>query len=436
MPVTGNSRLSRFFPATELTIIVAMAPALVFPTPSRLMVLFLIPALWVWARVATGRFVPSTPINPALWLMLAMVGVSLHTTFDVRFSLDKISGVILGALLFWAISRWLTTFSRLRLGTAVFIAVGAVLALVGVFGVDPNRGKGLDILAAIAQWPVAIRNVPGAEQGFNPNAVAGCLVLFVPFQAAVLAATAKRWWFRMAGTGSRRVGRSLVFVQALLLLLTAGAVMLMQSRGAWLGLVAATVAFLAWYSPRTRAMMAIATAVGLVLLIAAGPITLIRQTVDLSEPDGSDAIGLRVALWSKAIHFIQDSPVTGIGMNIFRKAAGVQLPPPYPDPAHAHNNLLQTSLDLGIPGLIAYTSIWLIAALLLVMVYRRSRNRVHRAMAGGLGGGLIAHFVFGLADAIPLGSKVGVTFWLTVALTVALHRVVNPTPEAHRWTDT
>jgi putative inorganic carbon (HCO3(-)) transporter len=95
------------------------------------------------------------------------------------------------------------------------------------------------------------------------------------------------------------------------------------------------------------------------------------------------------------------------------------------DVAHAHNHMLQAALDLGIPGVVAYASIWLSAAALLVVVCRRADERIHRAMASGLGAGFIAHFVFGMTDAIALGSKVGVLFWLMLALTVGLHRVAT-----------
>jgi putative inorganic carbon (HCO3(-)) transporter len=47
-------------------------------------------------------------------------------------------------------------------------------------------------------------------------------------------------------------------------------------------------------------------------------------------------------------------------------------------------------------------------------------------MAGGLGAGLIAHFVFSMTDAIPLGAKAGVLFWVTLGLVVSLHRVALP----------
>jgi putative inorganic carbon (HCO3(-)) transporter len=124
-------------------------------------------------------------------------------------------------------------------------------------------------------------------------------------------------------------------------------------------------------------------------------------------------------------------------MNVFRKV----MPRLYPtflatpdfDVAHAHNHLLQAALDLGIPGLIAYSAMWLTVAALLVRLYRRSAEPVARVLAGGLGAGLIAHFTFSLTDAIPLGAKVGVLFWVTLALAVSLHQVMAPPPTAsHR----
>ena len=78
---------------------------------------------------------------------------------------------------------------------------------------------------------------------------------------------------------------------------------------------------------------------------------------------------------------------------------------------------------LGIPGLIAYLGLWIGTAALLVRVYRRSATPVGRVLAAGLGAGLIAHFTFSLTDAIPLGAKVGVLFWATLALAVSVHQV-------------
>jgi putative inorganic carbon (HCO3(-)) transporter len=421
-----RARLARLVAAAELPAILAMAPALLFPTPGRLTVLAAVPIIWLCARIAGGRCIPRTPLNPALGLMFAMVGVSLAATFDIHFSLGKVSGVVLGALLFWAIARWLTSPERLNAGTAAFLLAGAGLAVAGLLGTARFfKSPPFPAFEELRfNLPMVIRGVPGAENGFNPNAVAGCLVLFVPVQVALLVSRVQR---RLSPCIGRRWARAGLFaIQVVLLVLTVGTLLIMQSRAASVGLAVAAAAFLLWFSRWTRLVAVAAAATVVALVLGLGQESLVGLVA--SQPGSSmSGVATRVGLWSSAIRGIQDSPLTGMGMNVFRKLMPVRYPTPQISPgvdvAHAHNHLLQAALDLGVPGLIAYVSVWALAAVLLVMVYRRSGARLYRALAGGLGAGLIAHFVFGMVDAIPLGSKVGVLFWLTLALTVALHQV-------------
>ena len=414
--------ISRFVVAAELPVLVATAPLLLFPTPRRLLVLLVVPLIWTCARIATGRFVPRSPLNVALALLLATVGLSLWATFDPVFSLGKVSGVILGALLYWAVVRWTSTRAKLTLGIAAFACAGASLAVIGLLGTQWTE-KFQMFKPVIAMLPRVIRGVPGADDGFNPNAVAGCLVLFLPLQAALACARAphplypdleSRWVRRALGTG-----------QLALLLLTSGTVLLLQSRGAWLGLAVAAIAFLLWHGRTTR-LLAFAGAVAAAVFLR--PDSLSRMVVS-GSPSGVGGIADRVEIWSRALYGIQDFAFTGMGMNTFRKVMPVLYPtsliPPTMDVAHAHNQFLVTALDLGLPGLVAYAAICLLTGLLMVAAYRSTRDRATRILAGGFGAGLVAHLVFGVTDAIPLGAKVGVVFWLTLGLTTALHHIAS-----------
>jgi putative inorganic carbon (HCO3(-)) transporter len=403
--------------AAELPIIVAISPALLFPSPARLLVLTIVPVIWLCARIAGGRLVPATPLNISLYVVLATVAVSLYATFDVRFSLGKVSGVILGTLLFWAIVRWVTTADRLNVGAAVFVLAGAGLACLGLLGTSVStKVPALGLVAA--RLPLMIRGLPGAQDGFNANAVSGCLVLFIPLQIALLV-TARR------EPPAGRAGTWLLAMQTVLLVVTAGTVLLMQSRGAWVGLAVATVAVLCWHGPRTRVLAALMAAAAIVLVVVLPSERLLNSLVSGSAGGGTGPV--RQELWLRALYAIHEVPFTGMGMNTFRTIVAIRYPTilwsTTADVAHAHNNVLQEALDLGIPGLVGYLSIWLVAGALLVIVYRRSGDRLYRAMAGGLGAGLIAHFMFGMTDAIPLGSKAGVAFWLTLAFACALHRI-------------
>ena len=123
---------------------------------------------------------------------------------------------------------------------------------------------------------------------------------------------------------------------------------------------------------------------------------------------------------------IQDFPYTGCGLGTFRRVVHILYPlflvAPDVDIGHAHNLFLQVALDLGVPGLIAYVALLVIAAAMCWQVYHQ-RAGPERALALGLGGGLLAQHVYGLTDAVALGAKHGVALWMLLGLVVALHRM-------------
>lgn len=420
--------------AAEPVVVLLIAPALLFPTPNRLGVALCVPVIWWCNRRVNGHLIPATPLNACLLLLLGMTAVSLGATFDISLSLGKVAGLLLGTLVFWTIARWTTSERRLAAATIGYLLAGAVLAVLGLLGTN-WFGKFPVLAAMIERLPRIIRGVPGAEEGFHPNAVAGCLVLFIPLQVALLTGEARQWLPATVSSAGRRA--LFVGAQTALLALTGGTLLLTQSRGAWAGVMVALLAFLTWHRRSTRALAASLVAGLAVLAFALGPRRVLDLAISQSGPQMARNVSSRVELWSRALYGIQDFPFTGMGMNVFRKV----MPRFYPtflatpdfDVSHAHNHLLQAALDLGIPGLIAYAAIWLTAAALLVRVYRRSARRpIGRLLAGGLGAGLIAHFWFSLTDAIPLGAKVGVLFWVTLALVVSLHQVMVPPAAAAR----
>jgi len=146
----------------------------------------------------------------------------------------------------------------------------------------------------------------------------------------------------------------------------------------------------------------------------------------------------RLEIWSRAIYGIQDFPFTGMGMNTFRKV----LPVLYPlftissefDIVHAHNEFLQAALDLGIPGLVAFIALYIVAFWMLADVWRVTCHSqlitdhwslVTRSLTLGLGGGLLAHLLYGLTDAVALGAKPGVLFWMLLGLIAGLYSQVR-----------
>jgi putative inorganic carbon (hco3(-)) transporter len=390
-----------------------LSPLFLFPPLGRpvLLLILLLPVVWIIAVVRGLDPLPLTPLNGALALMTVMVLVSLWATFDIEFSASKVLGVVLGIAMFFAIVSAMRGSSRTEIALDLFILAGTALAIVGLLGTN-WIGKVPVVGGITARLPAVIRGVPGQAEGFQPNAVAGALVMFVPLQIA----------FVFASRSNTTLLRRLLHLIALMIV--GGTLLLTQSRSGWVALAVGLCAWAIWNSRRSRVAV-----LGVVLIVAVAlAMSWTRLGPLLSRAAGSgireDTAG-RMELWSRAIYGIQDFPITGMGMNAFRKVMPVFYPTflasPDTDVAHAHNHLLQAALDLGLPGLIAYLALWFGAAGLLTMSIRRSTDRDQRRIISGLAAGMIAYFVFGTADTIALGAKVGIFFWIALGLIVAVH---------------
>lgn len=147
------------------------------------------------------------------------------------------------------------------------------------------------------------------------------------------------------------------------------------------------------------------------------PTTLDRQ-IDRDELSAS----LRLGIWEAAVESVQDLPLTGVGLNQFRDRRVRAL---YPVPGyetrvlpHVHNELLQIATDMGIPGLLAYIAWYLVIIYMLFRCFR-TENRHLQVLAVAVGGGLLAHNIFGLGDAIPIWDRFAFVGWIIIALACA-----------------
>jgi hypothetical protein len=142
----------------------------------------------------------------------------------------------------------------------------------------------------------------------------------------------------------------------------------------------------------------------------------------------------RLPLWLWGTFMLRDVSLTGIGLNSF-DAAIVNL---YPDslstwpPTHAHNFFIQTALDLGVPGLLAFLGILGSLGYATAVGLRRTGDPNSRAILLGVAGGVWAYMVFGLLDTFTLGAKPGAAFWAMLGLTSALARLGCQPPATRR----
>jgi putative inorganic carbon (HCO3(-)) transporter len=410
--------------AFDWLLLLAVLPLVIFITPLRSLALLIIPLLWLGHWLNGRNFPPATPLNFSLLILSFALLISLYASYDLTLSLPKVVGVVYGIALFYAVASASGRSRRhLQMGVALFLLAGLVIVIVSLIGTNWNA-KLPGFAPLIARIPQLIDNLPGASDGFSPNEIAGTLLWFLPLALALTLAS-----FTVAARiTSAKVAR--FFFIAILwacALVSTATFILTQSRSGYLGLMVAGLLIL-WGSLRQRKLLALGLLLGTIILTA-GIIsrigwTQVEQMLLAFSNDAVSAEGVtltgRTEVWSRAIYAIQDFPLTGMGMNLFRYIVPVL----YPffslsadiDIAHAHNQFLQTGVDLGLPGLIAYLAIWLGLAAMLWQSWQHAAEPFSRILTLGFAATLVGSFVFGLADAVALGAKPGFMFWVLLGL--------------------
>ncbi len=419
---------ARRWDGVALALLVIAAPLLLFPGGWRTLALLLLPLVWLVNRIVTGHFIRRTPLDVAVLLLLVMVLVSLYATYDMANSLPKIAGVLLGTGMLYGMAGFASTPRRLGLvvlGLLVAMAAFVTLVLVGTaWGAKVPALKQIGMM-----FPALIRNLPGAAEGFHPNEVGGALtwIVFLPVAVAI------GLWSRQRLARSVIVGLLLVVLSAAMVL----TLVLTQSRSAWLGLVAGGAIFLCAVGRWGRIVLVVTLLVAVGVIVSAGPETIVQKLVETPELETGTLftpnVEGRMEIWSRAIYGIQDFAFTGMGMNNFRRVVHLLYPlfliGPDADIGHAHNEFLQAGLDLGLPGLMAFLAIEGLGMLLAYQAFRSGGSAWERWTAAGILAGFVAHGVYGLTDAVALGAKPGLWFWVLLGLTVGLYHHSQTRPQ-------
>jgi putative inorganic carbon (HCO3(-)) transporter len=122
----------------------------------------------------------------------------------------------------------------------------------------------------------------------------------------------------------------------------------------------------------------------------------------------------RAGYWRLALETLARQPILGIGVSQFHEG-----PPDASGQrsytAHAHNIFLQVALDVGFVGLAGY--LWTFGWCALRA--RHTSLTFAGLITSGAALSLVATHLFGLTDAIALGSKVGLFQWLCAGIVIA-----------------
>lgn len=408
----------------EWACLIFVTPFLLFAAPARAPLLLVIPTLWLLRRLSLGRFVPCTPIDIPILVLMVMGGVGFCISPDPGWSQMKINALLLGIGFLYATVDLLEPTERLHWVPVGMIALSIAFLVLGLLGTSWVL-KIPQLTALTAGLPSEISWFPEGETTLNPNVIGGALLWVLPFSVCLLA-----WAMRL-----RRHRWKWAAAQGFIALLSLGLLLLTQARGAWLGFTVSLLALLmvaGGHLGRVGGALILVMLLTLLVLISAGN-TNLRQVVQVDTESvrvtSTVSMEQRLEIWSRAQYAIADFPFTGPGLDAFQYVMPVMYPlfrtqhvRPIP---HAHNEFLQVALDLGLPGLIAWQALYMLTFWIVWQVYRRSRDGLIKALALGSGGALIAHLVYGMTDCAVLDAKPNVAFWVILGLSVVLHRTVG-----------
>ena len=406
-----------FWATAETVALLFATPFCLFPTTfPPLTITALVGLLLVWvAAVYRRQPCASTPLNLTLLLFGLTIIIGQLVTADPELTLPKATGLLLGLAAWRTITQYHS--QRLAYVWVVYGLLGSGMVLLGLIAI--NWLDKLPVLRPLIQnWPTGLVRLPGASEGVQPNQLAATLLLLLPVAIGAWGQQ-QRPWVRWA------MGTAALFLLALLFIT--------QSRGGWLGGLAGLVA-LAWLISMfqcgrgrwLRWSIPAGLVSGLLLLLVwIGPTQLGELWLDPPNETavGSfSSLGFRQDVWQWGVAAVHDFPFTGTGLGSFR-AVIFRLYPTHINPnynlGHAHNIFLQTALDLGLPGLVAYLA--LLGNIALMGWQAAYHQPAQRPIILGLLASLLALHVHGLLDALALGSKPSLLFWLQIALLTAYH---------------
>jgi putative inorganic carbon (HCO3(-)) transporter len=344
---------------------------------------------WPLRRLAFGRFGRQTPLDWGVGLLVLMLPVTLWATSLPDTTLPQVLRLGTGILLFYAVVNWANDIRRLRLLVLGAVLVGLALALVAIVSVDWFVNKLNFIPASLYTHFTTL-----FADTIHPNVMAGYLVILLPVAVALPLFA----WRRLR----RGLRLGLIFASLLIFLI----LILTKSRGAWMGFGAALLLFAALRWRRGWLLLLAFLLVGIAVLALVGSGPLLDALATSGSVSGAAA---RVEVWSRAIYMTQNFSFTGIGMGTFGNLADALYPFLLSAPGtipHAHNLFLQVAVDLGIPGLIAWLSIFGFVMRCAWQVYRRGRyfgDAWSMALGAGLLASQLAMAVHGLTDAVTWG---------------------------------
>jgi O-antigen ligase len=307
-------------------------------------------AVWLYAQWRSGELEPFSPVSKA---MLALAGAMLLSTPGAALPFDSVQSAmkfVAVAVMFVVLEQVFTKHPG-RIGgllVAVFVslAVPALVALTQLQGgAQPTVGPGA----------VDVSRIQGTF--VHPNMFAAYLVV-LGLLAVALVPYLPAW----------RPALALVIVVVVPLLL------LTYARGAWIGFY---VGLLFIGLAQSRALLLALFTATIVIAIMVPSVTSRLSDLNITKAKQHQQVDAnsaewRVDYWRRVLPLFQDSPITGIGVDM--------IPHETPEAAPAHSAFVDTIVETGILGIVA-----LLALIVTIWVgLRRAGGRLRNGPGRGV----------------------------------------------------
>ena len=382
-----------------------MLPAVLAPLLPTMAVAALAGAAWfaLLLRLAGDRErrLAFAPVNKYILLYAAVYLVGTLASVTPESSLRPGALTVFFTLFALVLYNGIETKRQLDATVELMVLAAAAVSLYGMYQYVFRAGYQSAAWVDENMFSSIMFRVPSTLQ--NPNMLGQYLILTIPLGGACLL-SARSWkkrglWLACCG------------VMCICMLLT-------FSRGAWLGLLVAGLAFFVMLNPRLLLLAPFAlTALWFVM-----PQTVIERFTSIGNLS-DHSTSYRVSIWLGALRMLKDYWLCGIGPG---DAAFNSIYPAYAYDEiiapHTHNLLLQITTDVGICALAVF-------CLMLFWYFRHLCSALHREREGksrllqiAFLSGMLGFMVQAMTDYAFYNYRVMFLFWCYVALGMAAAR--------------
>lgn len=288
-------------------------------------------------------------------------------------------------------------------GVKLIVVTTSLVAIISIFN-EKFTDAFSSILPDLSRFGITVASFLG-----NPNMLAVYMIIVFPLILGQFVVT------------NRKMGKPAYLI---CILAVVGCIVLTWSRGAWLGLLVATISFLIAYNFNNIWLVG-ATLVGVAIWNSYLPQSVTERFFSIFNPDDPSVI-YHFNLWRGVFNMSADNYFAGVGVGNSAFAgsyegfalAGTEGAP------HAYSLFMQILAETGIIGLVLFIAVMVMFVQKcfkgMKTMPMKSKSRI--MVAAGLSG-IFGALTMGITDHIWFSYRVFLIFWAVVSLTVALVRI-------------